>query len=781
MPEPAVHVHHRGEVVAGLKTIARLFRKFRFPAGGGESLAIASRAPEVLRAGHWVGMVYLDVVEFELTEQVYGSLYCQQVLAILDRLARREAAAVLQPYVLLETRRWGDDLLIYFYSPGLPHPQPPELAGLASRIREQLAKELNRRVSHLVPTPLDFHVGYALIPPGTGAPEKALYGAYKEAVLVAKGRLDAQEVERREQFSALLVTRNIHIVYQPIVALDSGQVIGYEALCRGPEGSFFAGPLNLFAYAEKTNQLYALEKIAREKAMAGLAQDLRQQRLFINISPQVVYDPTFRADEIRAYLEQVGAGPERVVFEITERTSIEDFRAFRRSLEHFRLHGFKVAVDDAGSGYSSLHAIAELQPDFIKIDLSLIRDLDKQPTKRILVETFLTFAQKTGSQIIAEGIEAADELVCLRKIGIPLGQGYFLARPAFPPPQVRDEALRLFEQSAGLRHESSGLGRMVPVGNICQATTAFTGDTITQEVVDFFTRYPQVEGAAVLTGENEPVGLVMRDKLFNQLGTQYGFAIYAERPVSLVMDAQPLVVEGDTPIEIVSQIALARPDHKVYDSIIVTRNRSYRGLVSVRQLLEAITSIQVEAARFANPLTGLPGNRQIEAELLNRLTGNEPFSVIYSDLDHFKGFNDRYGFERGDQAIKLTAAVITEEVGRVGRPDDLVGHIGGDDFVVITRPEIAEEICRSIIAAFDRRIPELYDPEDREKGYIETVDRQDRPVRLPLMSISLALIDCQPGQFTNPEELARVSAALKKYAKAKEGSVYVKERRRRPL
>ncbi|MBE3587596.1 MAG: GGDEF domain-containing protein [Thermoanaerobacteraceae bacterium] len=758
-----------------------LLERLNLPVKAWEGPASPSRVPELLREGQWVGMIYLDIVEFQLTEQVYGSLYCQQVLSILDRLVKKQMNALLEPYSLLETRRWGDDLVIYFHSASPAPPAPLDLSRVAERVKERLGAELNLRCSHFIPTALNFHVGYSIIKPARDNIEKALYNAYKEAVLVAKSQLDAREVDRRQQFTELLVNKNIRMVYQPIVELESGRVIGYEALCRGPENSFFASPLNLFGYAEKTNQLYALEKVAREKALAGLAGELADHRLFLNISPQVVHDPSFRADEIRAYLDQVGAAPERLVFEITERTSIEDFRAFRQSLEYYRQYGFKVAVDDAGSGYSSLQAVAELQPDYIKLDLSLIRDIDKNPTKRILVETFLAFGEKTGSRIIAEGIENSDEMACLQQMGIPLGQGFFLARPSYPPPAVCMEAARLLEQNTGTTtvRQRSRLGRMIPVGSISQAVTTITTRTITREVVDFFTRYPQVEGVAVLDDEKQPVGLVMRDKLFNQLGTQFGFAIYTERPISLVMDTQPLTVENDTPVEMVSQAAMARPDHKVYDSIIVTRNRSYHGLVSVRQLLDAITSIQVEAARFANPLTGLPGNRQIEEELLNRLTGEQPFSVIYSDLDHFKGFNDRYGFERGDQAIKLTATIISEQVARHGRPDDLVGHIGGDDFIVITRPEVAEEICRKIIETFDQKVPELYDPEDRERGYIDTKDRQDRPVRLPLMTISLALIDCRPGQYNNPEELARISAELKKYAKSKEGSVFVKERRQR--
>ena len=756
----------------------KLGRRRKFFPYGLDSFVLESRVPALLQEGQWVGMIYLDIADFQLTEQVCGPLSCLRVLQALDSLARKKSAQLLKPYLLLETRRWGDDLLIYFYSPALPSPALNDLAELANYTQDQLARELNVQCAHLLPGAVAFHVGYNILRPDSVNNEKVLYTAFKEAVLIAKSHTDAREVERRRQFEALLAEQNIRIVYQPVADLNTGEILGYEALSRGPADTFFASPLNLFSYAEKTSQLYPLEKIAREKALAGLAELLADKKLFLNISPQVVNDPSFRPEETREFLTGLGANPNQVVFELTERTAIDDFSAFRCSLEHYRQNGFLIAIDDAGAGYSSLQAIAEIQPDFIKVDQSLVRDIEKTAAKRMLVETFQTFAQKTNSLLIAEGIETEAELVCLKKVGISLGQGYYLAKPDYPPPAVTEQATQTLKR-LGIHYQPSAPHRTAPVGTITQMLPPIPAASLTREVLDYFTAYPQIEGLALVEKDQHPVGLIMRDKLFNQLGTQFGFAIYTERPISLVMDAQPLVLEADIPVEMVSQAAMGRLDHKIYDSIIITRNRKYHGLVSIRALLDALTSMQIEAARFANPLTGLPGNRQIEEELLNRLSSGRPFSIIYSDLDNFKGFNDRYGFERGDQAIKLTAEIIAGAVREHGAAGDLTGHIGGDDFVVITRPEAAEKICEHVCAAFDRAIGRLYDPEDREKGCILTRDRQDREVIIPLMSISLALINCAPGEFNGPEELARVSAELKKYAKSQPGSVYVKERRKR--
>jgi len=759
--------------------MTNLLSRFKPSPTSYECLVVQSPVPEILRGGQWLVMLYLDIMDFKLTEQNYGRTHCNQVLQTLNHLVRELAPGCLKPYEFVESRLCGNGMVIYFYSPGQSPPTALEIASLVGQACERLSEKMNDSCRHFVYAPIKIKAGYSILCPGSESIEKTFCEGFKESVLAARNSLDTGEMDRRRQFGLILFQKDVRAVYQPVVSLDNGKIIGYEALLRGPENSFFNKPVNLFSYAEKTSQLFALEKLARAKALAGFGENFDNKKIFLNISPQVVNNPSFRADELSTFMAGPGAAPNQVVLEITERTSINDFRSFRESLGYYRQYGFQVAVDDAGSGYSSLQAISELQPDFIKIDISLIKDIDKFPNKRALLETFLAFSEKTGSRIIAEGIETNEELACLREIGIPLGQGFLLARPGNPLPEINPQAAGKLAGGYKMNRRDR-LGRMIPVGSVTQVTATVDSSVKTREVVDFFTSYPQVGGLAILK-EQRPVGLVMRDKLFNQLGSQFGFAIYNERPISLVMDNQPLIVEDDTPVEMVSQTALSRPDHKVYDSIIVSKNGIYKGLVSVRNLLDIITSMQVEAARFANPLTGLPGNRQIEEELLSRLGSGLPFSVIYSDLDYFKSFNDCYGFERGDSVINLTAGILKEISAKSGKPDDMVGHIGGDDFIIVTVPGVAEAICSGIIASFDELAPGLYDPEDRERGYIDTRDRQDQPIRLPFMTISLAMIDCRPGQYQSTEELARLAAELKKYAKSKRGSVYVKDRRSRKV
>lgn len=252
-----------------------------------------------------------------------------------------------------------------------------------------------------------------------------------------------------QNFRQILKENRLRVEYQPIVSLENAKTLGWEALTRGPADSCFSSPLALFSFAEEVGMLYALERTCRRLALRNMPSLGKQQKLFINIDPQTINDPYFVKGETKTVLESLGLTPANIVFELTERRSIQDFATFRKSLKHYRDQGYMIAVDDAGAGYSSLQSIVELHPDYIKMDMSLVRNVDTDTVKRALLETFVTFAQKVNCQIIAEGIETSQELQTLIDLGITLGQGYYLARPAFPPLPVAKSAIDTIARSRG--------------------------------------------------------------------------------------------------------------------------------------------------------------------------------------------------------------------------------------------------------------------------------------------------------------------------------------------
>jgi len=181
--------------------------------------------------------------------------------------------------------------------------------------------------------------------------------------------------------------------------------------------------------------------------------------------------------------------------------------------------------------------------------------------------------------------------------------------------------------------------------------------------------------------------------------------------------------------------------------------------------------------RAANPLTGLSGNIEIQREITRRIESGDPYAVLYVDLDHFKSYNDLYGFAAGDLAIKLAADILQTQETQLGNPGDFIGHIGGDDFVLITTPNKAESICRGCIEQFDQKIKKLYTPLDAQNGYITTTNRRGESETSPLVSISLGIVTNKRRYFENHLEVSTVASELKKKLKTMEGSNYFEDRR----
>jgi GGDEF domain-containing protein/CHASE3 domain sensor protein len=180
----------------------------------------------------------------------------------------------------------------------------------------------------------------------------------------------------------------------------------------------------------------------------------------------------------------------------------------------------------------------------------------------------------------------------------------------------------------------------------------------------------------------------------------------------------------------------------------------------------------------ANPLTRLPGNLAIEKALLTRLQEGVPFAFCLVDLDNFKAFGDRYGYIRGSEVLKKVAAILTDCVKTLGSGPDFLGHIGGDDFVIITEPLRMEKLCEKVIHDFDETIPAFYDEEDRRRGYIISRDRKDIEQQFPFMTVSIAVVTNQKRAITSPMQVAEIAAQLKQYAKTFPRSVYVVDQRR---
>lgn len=324
-----------------------------------------------------------------------------------------------------------DDLFLCLPMPGDDAElQEERLLELASRLKRDWDRSFRSIAVPDMLAGMALHTGIAYMRnidhPGNSS---WWYEGMKQALVHGQHLYATERSLKLRLFEQLTRKRLLYPVFQPIVSLRDESVYGYEALSRFPANRWFEGPQQLFDFASQEGMVYILDRLARECAIESSGGLAGGQKLFVNLTAQIMDDPQFTPGQTLSQLAKMGLSAHHVVFEITERSSIEDFEAAKRTLDHYRSQGFQIAIDDAGAGYSSLQSIVELQPDFIKIDRSLIRGIHADPVKGHIVHTFTEFASKMGSAIIAEGIETEEELSYIRGMGVPFAQGYHLGRP----------------------------------------------------------------------------------------------------------------------------------------------------------------------------------------------------------------------------------------------------------------------------------------------------------------------------------------------------------------
>ncbi len=260
-------------------------------------------------------------------------------------------------------------------------------------------------------------------------PERLVLAAVDQAHRVAVAAAETETRRQKEILKRIIVREEVDVLYQPIVSLRDLSILGFEALSTPMGGADIEGAEMLFALAEEVDLSTQLDRACRRRAFANARRWLGDALLFLNTDPRTVEELGTREDALRHLFQNGGVTPTRVVLEITERSAVGNPAAFEATLNRFRDHGIRVAVDDAGAGYASLNTIARLKPDFLKFDMALVRDIDRDRVKQELLATVQELGRRVNARIIAEGVETKGELETLTRAGVDFGQGYLLARP----------------------------------------------------------------------------------------------------------------------------------------------------------------------------------------------------------------------------------------------------------------------------------------------------------------------------------------------------------------
>ncbi|MCC6128846.1 MAG: EAL domain-containing protein [Acidobacteria bacterium] len=334
---------------------------------------------------------------------------------------------------------------ILFFVPVKEHAGVTETARL--RWLKTLANSLDSAVTQFLAERLASfdrycsHVGYALISYDDKVRfERLIYRGLQEARSEVFRRNASAEEHGAMVLRDILEKRDIVSVFQPIFDLVENRMAAAEALSRGPAGSGFENAESLFSLAEKTELVIPLERLCRERSLEEAGKVLWPHMIFLNMSPAAAADSDFVDGALVRSVARCHLDPNRIVIEITERTYAQHQDLFSNVIRGLRQEGFRVAVDDLGSGYSNLAALAEIKPEFLKFDHHFTREIQRNRIKQDLLGAILAFAMKMDTQVIAEGIENSEEFEALRRLGVPLGQGYFLGRPSSISTLVRPAA-----------------------------------------------------------------------------------------------------------------------------------------------------------------------------------------------------------------------------------------------------------------------------------------------------------------------------------------------------
>lgn len=572
--------------------------------------------------------------------------------------------------------------------------------------------------------------------------------------------------------AALLRKSEFVSVFQEIRDLRDEAVVGYEALLRLPIDLGFEGPLNAFRVAAAAGRLPDLEIAALEAHLAA-ARTLPAGRLFLNLSALSFEDERLESDALTRLVRNAGFPPERVVLELTELVRLPDPESFARTVQPLREKGFALAVDDFGAGFSNVPLLAELAPDFIKLDASLVTGARMHLRKRVVLEALAQLGRRLNGTVVAEGLETEEDVRAAREAGVSLGQGFVFGRPGPAAVHVARETDRpcVPRSRLALPEETvAPLVRMVETVHL---------ETPVGRLVPLFERDEELAAVPVLDGR-VAIGLVTRSLLFFHLGHQYGFSLWRDRPLHRFlseMEVRHEVLRSDAPIEEAAEVVRHRPVARRYDPILVEApGGTFEGLLTVDALLAEMTRQKVALALQSSPLTGLPGTAFLARKAEALLAAGRPLALGWADLDDFKPFNDRYGFARGDAALLLVADVLARHLGC--GPDEVLAHAGGDDFAFVVKAAGAEERARAAAEEFGVAVASLYDAEERAEKGIFATDRLGVRRRYGLLSLSIGIVAWDGEDGVDYRTLVSSVAEVKHAAKLIEGPAVVVNRRR---
>ncbi|MFA7061656.1 MAG: EAL domain-containing protein [Pedobacter sp.] len=601
------------------------------------------------------------------------------------------------------------------------------------------------------------------------------------------------------------------LCYQPKMDINGKDIIGMEALVRWQRpGQGIIPPDRFIPVAEENGLIvrlgtYVLREACRQNR-AWQDAGLPKLKVSVNLSARQLRENAF-VSLVMQILAETGLDPHYLELELTESAFMCDSSNTICKLLRLKELGISISVDDFGTGYSSLSYLKQLPIDTIKVDRSFVRDIVNDTDDAAIVDAIVAMAHALKLNVIAEGVETLEQLDFLRQRKCQQVQGYYFARPLDPRQfeafiaqgiSIGDISIstpdaspvpvtlnRLSCMEAPLQPDTGSYPITAAViaeyiGDISiQVLPAHPGDNL----VTVLKRFQSDPTLLVLPVVNDgcAVGIINRSTFLEEhvIGMNgFAFHINHSRKMRDLMAPVRLEFEADAGIREVAQAIQSQEVDIRVDNICISKRGIYYGVVNVNRFISAITDINLTLAKSANPLTGLPGNNSIQREINERLLTGEGFDIAYIDIDNFKPFNDYYGFQRGDVVIKAIGEII------IGVAQSLAagfscfcGHIGGDDFIVITGAHHAEYVSSQVIMALEEHLPLFHGEKDFAAGCYSAINRKGEQETFGLLSISIGIVNTRLTPVSSYAQLASISTDVKKAAKKLPGSSVVINRR----
>ena len=473
--------------------------------------------------------------------------------------------------------------------------------------------------------------------------------------------------------------------------------------------------------------------------------------------------PDYKFGNTEKILEDLNIQKEKIVFELSERNTIEDASLVKNVLNRYRQSEFKIAIDDFGTGIAGLQLLYYAESNFIKIDRFFIQNITNDSKKRLFCEHIIDMAHIMGMKVIVEGVETKKEFFTCKEIGADLVQGYFVQKPDVDYKNINHfytEIQELYKNDLrdnSIKIQDKYIEYVEPI---------YIEELSYQLVFDYLKNYKNSYFIPIINKQKHLKGMLLESDIRDLIFSPYGMSLAGNDSVKKKLKAkikEAISVESSWDIEKILEIYNINRN-KIDYGIFVSENNIYKGFLNLNNLLHLSYKKHVQMAEDKNPLTRLPGNNAIE-KFISKVFENKyhkKYFIVYFDFDNFKPFNDIYGFRQGDRAILIFAQLLKKHINDAS----IIGHIGGDDFFVGFENIEFEKVYKTIKKIqkkFKEEVESLYSKKDRERGFIKAKDRFGIERKFELLKVSSVIIEID--KKTDKNIFDNEMGKLKKIAK----------------